>query len=45
MSFRSIGLVEQAAMVENQMRRNQATGGPTGDVPGAQQGHQAYYSQ
>ncbi|KAF1761659.1 hypothetical protein GCK72_009915 [Caenorhabditis remanei] len=43
--YRSIGLVEQAAMVENQMRRNQATGGPTGDVPGAQQGHQAYYSQ
>uniref|UniRef100_A0A1I7U379 KH domain-containing protein n=1 Tax=Caenorhabditis tropicalis TaxID=1561998 RepID=A0A1I7U379_9PELO len=41
--YRSIGLVEQAAMVESQMRRNQAAAGATGDVPNAQ--HQAYYSQ
>lgn len=44
--YRSIGLVEQAAMVENQMRRNQAATGPVGDLPGApQQVHQSYYSQ
>ncbi|ULU01044.1 hypothetical protein L3Y34_001438 [Caenorhabditis briggsae] len=41
--YRSIGLMDQAAMVESQMRRNQS--GPGGDVSGAPQGHQQYYPQ
>ncbi|CAL2037324.1 unnamed protein product [Caenorhabditis brenneri] len=41
--YRSIGLNEQAAMVETQMRRNQAAAGSAGDM--GSQSHQQYYSQ
>ncbi|CCD61630.1 K Homology domain-containing protein [Caenorhabditis elegans] len=43
--YRSIGLVEQAAMVESQMRRNQSNTAPLGDVSGVPQSQQPYYPQ
>lgn len=45
LNFRSIGLVEQAAMVESQMRRNQSNTAPLGDVSGVPQSQQPYYPQ